>query len=178
MSNDYKQLIFCLETTEKAKTDKFYIKEVLRYYFKVGYNKLSYVYLEGKHNYNTSRIKDEIKTLVDKYGEVSDSYIIYVLDKDENTVNPRDNEFVRSASEYCEQNDYKLVWFIKDVEDVMWGKKVSNNKKVDEAKRFLTSKQIEKVNISNLKAASNVNSRYKSNIITELSKIEEIKKPN
>ena len=49
------QLIICVETTEKARTDYHYINEVLRQFYDVGENKISYVYLSGKHNYQNER---------------------------------------------------------------------------------------------------------------------------
>jgi hypothetical protein len=43
MSDDYIQLIFCVESTEKAATDSKYLTEIIKYYFNMGENKISYV---------------------------------------------------------------------------------------------------------------------------------------
>ena len=51
-SDDVIQLIFCVESTGKAATDKWYINEVLKNYFNVKENKVSYIFMGGKHNYN------------------------------------------------------------------------------------------------------------------------------
>ena len=52
MNPKFIQLIFVVETTKEAKTDHHYIKEILGKYYTIGNNKISYVYMGGKHNYD------------------------------------------------------------------------------------------------------------------------------
>lgn len=46
------QLIFCVETTLKAATDRHYINAILDRFYQVGENKISYVFMQGKYHYN------------------------------------------------------------------------------------------------------------------------------
>ena len=62
-SDDVIQLIFCVESIENAATDKWYIKEVLIYYFNLKENKISYVFMGGKYNYNNQLTINKINKL-------------------------------------------------------------------------------------------------------------------
>lgn len=178
MSDDYVQLIFCVETTEKAAIDNKYINEVLNHYYNVGENKISYVYMSGKFNYNNPKILKKVNKLKRDYQLTGSgkSYIIYVFDKDLNTANYRDSLFEQDVKNYCKEQNYELIWFVRTVEDVMWGSKVNDKEKTQKALQFIKKHQIEKINKSNLEALSNVNAPHKSNILSVLNKFTQIKK--
>lgn len=177
MSSPFIQIIFAIETTEKAKTDYYYIKEVLKKYFDIGYNKPNFVYMCGKHNYCNERVTKEIKTLIKEYSLTGGkSYVVYVCDKDKNMSVAQDHKFIQDLEAYCLANSYELVWFVTTIEEVLWGSKASDKEKVTKAKQFVTQKKINDVNKSNLSALSNVNSKGMSNILTVLGIFTEITK--
>lgn len=179
MSSPYIQIIFAVETTEKAKTDYFYIREVLNKYFDIGNNKTSFVYMCGKHNYCNVKIAKKIKTLIKEYSITSGkSYVVYVCDKDKNMSVPQDSKFIEDLEEYCFINGYELIWFVTTIEEVLWGSKISDKEKITKSKQFVKQKRINDVNRLNLSASSNVNSKKMSNILTVLSNFPEIKRNN
>jgi hypothetical protein len=178
MNEDYIQLIFCVESTQKAAIDSKYINEVLTQYYNVGENKISYVYMSGKFNYIHQKVLKKIDKLKRDYQVTGKgkSYVIYVFDKDLNAQDHRDNQFEMTVKKYCKENNHQLIWFVRTIEDVMWGSKVSNKEKKRKALQFISRHQIEKVNKTNLTALSNVNASHKSNILTVLDNFLEIKK--
>lgn len=178
MSDDYIQLIFCVETTEKAAIDSKYINEILNYYYNVGENKISYVFMSGKFNFNHPKILKKIEKFKRDYQVTGSgkSYVIYVFDKDSNTVNYRDSRFEQDVKDYCKEQNCELIWFARTIEDVMWGSKVSDKEKIQKSLQFIRRHQIEKVNKSNLEAHSNVNASHKSNIMCVLNKFIQIQK--
>lgn len=156
MSDAYIQLIFCVESTEKAAIDSKYINQVLNQYYNVGENKISYVYMSGKFNYNHPKTLKKISKYIKDYRVTGsgDSYVIYVFDKDLNSLDHRDTQFEIDVKKYCKEQKHQLIWFVKTVEDVMWGMKVSNKEKKQKALQFISRHQIEKVNKKNLEAHS------------------------
>ena len=54
-----KQLIFVVEANESNKSDSIYIKTFIDYYYKIEKNiVINYVYMNGKNNYNKTKIID------------------------------------------------------------------------------------------------------------------------
>ncbi|MDD4204149.1 MAG: hypothetical protein PHF62_03385 [Acholeplasmataceae bacterium] len=175
-SDDVIQLIFCVESTEKAATDKWYINEVLKSYFNVGENKISYVYMGGKHNYNNRSTINKINKLTKEYQLTGSgkTYVIYVFDKDQNNQDSRDSQFEKDVKTYCKELGYKLIWFVKTVEEVMWGSKIKKQFKRTKALEFIRKDQIKNIKKKNLEAHDNVNSPCKSNILTVLNGFRQI----
>ncbi|HHT99429.1 MAG TPA: hypothetical protein GXZ79_05040 [Acholeplasma sp.] len=172
------QFIVCVETDKKAATDSKYISGILKEYFDLGENKLTYVFLGGKFKYNHPTIVKEINTNIKEYQVTNkgQSFIIFISDKDINTADPRDNQYVDDITNYCKDNGYEIVWFVKTIEDVIWGTTISNSDKVKKSVQFIRNKQIKHVSKKNLSAGNNVNSRPKSNILTVFNKYPQIKK--
>ncbi|MDD3085205.1 MAG: hypothetical protein PHU32_04960 [Candidatus ainarchaeum sp.] len=138
-SDDVIQLIFCVESTEKAATDKWYISEVLKNYYHVKGNKISYVFMGGKHNYNNQLTINKIDKLTKEYQLTGsgNTYVIYVFDKDQNDLDNADNQFEKDVKKYCKKHGYELVWFVKTVEEVMWGSKMKKQLKRTKALDFI-----------------------------------------
>lgn len=132
--------------------------------------------MSGKFNYNHPKTLKKIDKYVRDYQVTGSgkSYVIYVFDKDLNAQDYRDNQFEIDVKKYCEEQKHQLVWFVKTVEDVMWGTIVNKEKK-QKVLQFISRHQIEKVNKTNLEALSNVNASHKSNILTVLNKFDIIK---
>ncbi len=177
MSSPFVQIVFAVETTIKARTDYYYIREILGKYYYVGNNKPNFVYMGGKHNYCSLGVVEEIETLTKEYSITGgNSRVVYVCDKDKNMSDPHDFKFVQDLEAYCRIKRYELVWFVATIEEVLWGSKVSDKEKVDKAKQFLALKKINDVNKKKLSARSNVNSKGKSNVLTVLNTFPEITK--
>ncbi len=179
MSDQYFQLIIAIETTEKAAIDKFYIDTVIRKYYNVGLNKISYVYMSGKHNYKHPKTIKQIDNLVKNFNLVGNktrkSHIVYVFDKDLNTQDPNDIQFENTVTRYSEELGYPIIWFVRTIEEVMWGVKIGKKEKRDKAEQFISRHQIEKINKTNLLAHDNVNATCMSNILTVLNQFLEKK---
>ena len=96
------------------------------------------------------------------------SHVIYVFDKDGNACDLNDNQFEQDVKAFCKQHNYKLIWFVRTIEDVMWKKLINSKDKTNKARDFIRNYQVESINISRLMALENVNARHRSNILTIL----------
>jgi hypothetical protein len=132
----------------------------------------------GKFNYNNPKTIKEIHQYTKDYQVTGTgkSYVIYVFDKDLNAQDYNDTQFEKDVKRYCQDNKFQLIWFVKTIEDVMWGGAISKKEKSKKALQFIRNHQIEKVEKSNLEAHANVNRLHKSNILTVLNKYSQIKK--
>lgn len=129
-----KQYIFCLESTSKAQTDWLYIKKVIDYLNqgKQVFDKYKSLYMEGKGNYNNKSFIKKLKQTVNMFE--GESIVIYCIDLDDYHINPKTKEFVDNVEKYCEENNYKFVYFSRDIEEVFWGKQITENKQKFAAK--------------------------------------------
>lgn len=144
-----RQYIFCVESNSKSKTDWKYIKTIINCYYQKNDDKYSQVYLNGKGNYDSKSIAKKIKELVNKYKGISK--IIYCIDLDEFENNKADNIFYTKIEKYCLENNYELVYFVRNIEEVIWNKKVENNEKNGLANKFLKNAHIDSRTMSRFK---------------------------
>ena len=79
---------------------------------------------------------------------------------------PEDMVFLNGAKSFCDQNDFRFIWFCKDIEQVYLGKSIPDSSKKKEAESFLRKKKIKDVRINNLKVARYQNG--KSNLCAVL----------
>lgn len=137
------QLILVVETNRKADVDVGYLNEIIHYYYDLK-NEVSikYIYMEGKHNYNQRRFEKEIKRYCSMYS--GESHVIYVFD--------------------CDQEGYEIVWFVRNIEDVLHKKHMESNKKKEAMIVFKRTKQIQKVEARNL-SSPNPRQSKTSNIL-------------
>jgi len=136
-----KQLIFCVESNSKDKSDWIYIKDTLdRYYIQDNAHvKYSVEFMNGKGNYKTTALNRKIENKIKQYTATQKnnmSTVIFVVDTDDCFSNPVDKKFLEDIRSFCETKEYELVWFCKDIEQVYLNVKVPNTKKKDEAVRF------------------------------------------
>ena len=101
--------------------------------------------------------------------------MIYVLDKDKGEKSEDDAKYILEIEDYCKDNDYEIIWFVRDIEDVFWGYRVTSRRKKEAAYLFSRQLQIKNVEKRNLSAPNNVNKRPKSNILTILNEYLETK---
>ena len=80
------------------------------------------------------------------------SKVIYCFDCDNFDTNAEDENFLKNAKQYCEENGYEFVWFCRDIEHVYLGKSVPEKDKKPESVRFKANKMIKNVEKSRLSA--------------------------
>lgn len=95
-----------------------------------------------------------------------ETQVIYFIDTDQYERNPDHTRELNEISCYCKDNDYDLVWFCHDVEEVYWNHKVSDSQKVQEATAFRRKKKIEEISIEKLSCSTK--RAFASNIINIL----------
>lgn len=167
-----RHLVFCIESTDKNPIDKYYIEALIKNFYIIGENKISFIGLGGKYRYNNPKITKKISELTKTTRVISklDVKVIYCLDKDLNNRDSQDCDFVNQVNGYTANNDCDIIWFVRTIEEVMIGKKVSQKDKHSLAVDFIRKKKSSTLNISNLSCNNNVNARKKSNILTVIDK--------
>lgn len=166
-----RQLVFCVESGSNDDSDWIYISEILRRFYnrddvKI---KLSPIYLNGKGNYRTKNTQNKINKLIKMFSATSSNScteIIYVIDTDNYDSDAKDKRFLDDVLSYCHDNNYKLIWFCKDIECVLLGKKISNSIKTSEAIKFKKNEKVFAINERILKAENIRNNA--SNILVVL----------
>lgn len=160
------QLILCVETNKRADTDSIYIMETIRHYYKVDNNvKLSKIYLNTKNRYNAKEIEREIADKRECY-TFGETKVIYCIDTDDYEKNKEHEKQLNEITQYCAKNNYEIIWFCHDVEEVYQGRKISDSQKVKEAGNFRKKCLIEKVDRKNLSVINKCG--YTSNILNIL----------
>lgn len=143
------RLVFCVETINDEKSDYIYIKEVYDYYYSnyITSNsiKIEFVFFGGKHGYKIKSTKDQISRIVSYKSKGIKDTIIYVFDKDRSTYSYQDSNFVQNVEKYCNQNQYELIWFAKDIEDCLIGHRISQSEKTKTAVKFRDQIKINQV---------------------------------
>jgi len=155
------QLIIVVETNKECDSDWMYIYSALKRFYLIGQDiKLNQIYLGGKTNYQSNKIKKKIDSLIRAKKE-SYNKVIYCMDVDNN--NKEDITRNTSINVYCEKNNYDVVWFNKNIEEVFLDMKINDKDKSKKAKDFVTKNRIYgiKVNKFNDKKIN----RYRSNLL-------------
>lgn len=144
------QMILCVETNKKADTDSIYILETIKHWYKLNNQiKINKVYMNAKSKYNA---KDVIRD-IDKKSKaftIGETKVIYCIDTDQYERNADHAKELNDINQYCEKNQYDLVWFCHDVEEVFWGQRVSDSQKVQEAAAFRRKRLIEEIQADKL----------------------------
>ena len=162
-----KQILMCVETNKQSDTDSVYIFCTISHYYEES-RKISrkIVHLGSKTKYRDGKIQKEINRF--KKGFPGETYVIYFIDTDEYAAKPEDKKLLEEIQEYCSQQEYDLILFDKDIEDVFWGEQCPNTEKVKKARQFKMKKLIESVDESSL--SSTILARHQSNILNILNK--------
>ena len=150
------QLIFCVETKQICKSDQIYIKKTIERFYPddKGKIKLSWVFMDGRGNYTTAKIKKRLEKNKKEFRTASpnnDSRVIMCFDCDDYDTKQEDRDFLSKAEKYCMDNKYDFVWFCKEIESVYLGKRVPDNMKCKEAEKFARRNMIETIDINSLK---------------------------
>lgn len=124
------QLIIAVEANKESKSDYRYIDSFIKRYFKIGTNKISYVYMGSKRNYSDKGIKNQINSLIKSYKKTGESHVIYCFDTDDFSVSPdhqaNDEKIKKELVCNCD-----IVWFNRDIEEVFIGSRLENSEKKD-----------------------------------------------
>ena len=159
-----KLLVLCVETGKEADTDPKYIDKTIRSFYVVNNDiKISYVYMNGKGNYNKKSVEAQIKRQYS--GDFDETRVVYCIDIDDMA----DSDTIRQnikIKEYCESLNYDFVWFCRDVEEVYLHKRIDKSEKVNEAKKFSRLSDLCKATRESLSANSTM--QYKSNLLCVL----------
>lgn len=127
-----RQILFCVESNNKARTDYQYIEETLKRFYKVD-RKIRYraIYLGSKTKYNAKdkvrEINKNIKTFI---GETTVIYFIDVDDYDTSYDTSYDTKKLYDDIEiYCKKHGYEFVFFIRMSRMFIWGIQLKIRKK-------------------------------------------------
>ncbi|MDR0850730.1 MAG: hypothetical protein LBN07_04620 [Christensenellaceae bacterium] len=169
MSDANQRLIFCLECNGKnSTTDKDYVSKIIRYYYGV---KPDYqpVYMDGKGNYKSIRTKRQIKK-VEAFSSGMNIVIIYFIDMDGNPSSLRRvaQKELDEITTHCRENDYELILFAKEIEDVL---KIDNrSNKMKAAQEFIENPHFERIDEQDLRKTLPLTKAGQSNILLVLDK--------
>jgi hypothetical protein len=168
------QLILCVESLSKGNkggSDRNYILATMRRFYPedLGREKITWVYLGGKSNYD--RQEKKINAYIAHYGEsiTTDGipHVIFFVDTD--LGGPGSDAENKAIQAYCAQRGYDVVWFNRDIEEVYLRKRLASTpEKTKEATSFFLKKRIEMVDKKALCSPSPARSFGQSNILCVL----------
>lgn len=153
--------IFIVDADNKSKSDFIYISKYLRHFFTIGkQDVIRSVCLGGKGNYKKNSKKNEIKTIVEKFKSFKrddDRVVVFCcvdIDDVSRTGNAHENRvYAKTIQNYCCDKNWEFVWFHETIEEVFWGRRVSDKEKCRVA-HSLTEKSLESLNVYHFKHAS------------------------
>lgn len=162
-----RQILLCVETQKKARTDYQYIAETIRRFYKDD-RKISYkpIFLDSKTKYKDNAKLKEINRY--RKGFSGDTKVIYFIDYDDSDISSQTLKLFNEIKTFCKNNEYDFVFFVKDVEDVFWGKQVHDDEKVECAAKFKRKQLVYEVEESKL--TSSLLNQHCSNILIVLDK--------
>lgn len=166
-----KQLLFCVETDKTARTDVIYIKETIKRFYGSVPNtiKIDFICMGSKNKYKTRGIASQIKEKTKMYTTLGETTVIYCIDTDgfeKDAVQKKDFEEI---SKYCDEHNYRLIWFCHDVEEVFLGQTVDKSDKKKLAIEFQIKKKIDNIEKRNLSSKKLI--KHKSNILMVLDEL-------
>lgn len=138
------QLIIAVEANKESRSDYRYIDPFIKRYFKIGTNKISYVYMGSKMNYSDKGINAQINSLINSYRKTGKSHVIYCFDTDDFSVSPEhqvNDEKIKKDLVH----DSDIVWFNRDIEEVFINRRLENSEKKSKSIDFLAKGLIKSV---------------------------------
>lgn len=123
------QLIICVETNKKCKSDEMYIRAIVKHFFndKLKNVRLNFVYMGSKTQYQSSKVCKDIDKFVDKY--CGKSEVIYIFDTDKIFDSQTDITFQKGSEIYVKNKNYHYIWFCENIESVILSMNSIANKK-------------------------------------------------
>lgn len=160
-----RQILLCVETNKKARTDYKYIVATIKKYY-IDDRKIIQrpIFLDSKTKYNA---KDKVREINKAKKEFpGETNVIYFIDVDDYNKSAEAKTLFDTIEKYCKEHGYKLVFFNMDVEDVYLGAQVHKDEKVKKAEEFTRKKLIE--NVTEAQLRSNSFKQHTSNILNIL----------
>lgn len=157
-----KQLIFVVEANVSNKSDSIYIKTFIDYYYKIEKNiVINYIYMNGKNNYNKTKIINKINQFV-KRNNNGENIVFYCIDTDNINSDRQHFDSFLNVSNFCKANKYQLIWFCYDIENVFLKRKVEKCDKKKMAVWFIKNihslRALKDIELSKDKVGSNCTS--------------------
>lgn len=153
-----KELIIIVETRSSNRSDWMYIKSALDYYYKSRTYGIKKIFATSKTELinQTNKVNEYISKIQ------REPIVLLCADYD------RKEELNEKIKEYCFKNDFNLVWMNLDVEDVFWGKQVSQKDKEKQAINFQKKKNTLFAKGINLSEINPLKKRHTSNLLCVL----------
>lgn len=161
------QLIIAVEANKESKSDYRYIDPFIKRYFKIGTNKISYVYMGSKRNYSDKGIKNQITSLINSYRKTGKSHVIYCFDTDDFSVSP---EHQANDEKIKKDLVHNIVWFNRDIEEVFINSRLENAEKKSKSIDFLAKGLIKSVSYQLFTYEDNFVGKRRSNLGVVISK--------
>ena len=163
------QLIIAVEANKESRSDYRYIDPFIKRYFKIGTNKISYVYMGSKRNYSDKGINAQINSLINSYRKTGESHVIYCFDTDDFSVSPEhqanDEKIKKDLFHNCD-----IVWFNRDIEEVFINSRLENAEKKSKSIDFLAKGLIKFVSYQLFTYEDNFVGKRRSNLGVVMSK--------
>lgn len=163
------QLIIAVEANKESRSDYRYIDPFIKRYFKIGTNKISYVYMGSKRNYSDKGIKNQITFLKKSHKKTGESHVIYCFDTDDFSVSPEhqvNDEKIKKDLVH----DSDIVWFNRDIEEVFINSRLENAEKKSKSIDFLAKGLIKSVSYKLFTYEDNFVGKRRSNLGVVISK--------
>ena len=145
-----KLLLFCVESNKQKQTDWMYIESLIRHLYVEDKSIVRRaIFMNSRSNYNSRKVQQEIKQY-SKCG-YSSVTVIYCIDTDHYETDVTQKNELNDIVQYCRSGEFELVWFCHDIEEVMWGRSVSEKEKVALATKFVKSNQYEHIDQEKLR---------------------------
>lgn len=157
------QLIICVESDKRARTDNIYIKETLDRFYNIGSNvNINYINMGGKSNYKAKGVVRQINQYARDF-KLGETIVIICIDTDQFEKDANQKKELEEISSYVASRSYELVWFCHDVEEVYIGKSIVKDAKKNRAVDFKKKNEIK--NVDEKKIASNKKIKSSSNML-------------
>ncbi len=162
------QIIICVESDKRARTDNIYIKETLEHFFVIdNLVNINFVNMGGKSKYDSSDVKKQINTFIRDY-KLGKSVVVLCVDTDQLETNYEQKTEFTQIERFAMNMGYELVWFCHDVEEVYVGDSIVKDAKKNTSVDF--KKKGEIVNVDKKKLESSEKYKGCSNILAIFSK--------
>ncbi|WP_034445783.1 hypothetical protein [Butyrivibrio sp. AE2032] len=164
-----KQLVLVMETNKECSSDYMYIRSVIENYYDVLSRpdfKLTPVYMSGKGNYNSQHVRGAINRSIKAYARNGPTQVAYCFDTDRYESDQDAAEALEKEKQFCEDNNYKFIWFCHDIEEVFLGESVHDGEKKEKARQFIAKRMITTVKTSMLRVKTI--SKGRSNLLIVL----------
>ena len=163
-----RQFLFCVEANKRSNSDYIYITEIIKEFYSYDDSKYSFkcIHMGSKTRYNSNKVNKQINKWIKPFSGKTTVFIC--VDTDDARNNYDDQKVLDEIKRYCQEKEYELIWFCRDIEEVCIEKRISSEDKVNEAEMFRRRKTVRTIKESNL--THKEYSNYKSNILNVLDK--------